>query len=111
MSKIIQCVSLIGIFLLYSLTGIFTKAASEYVFMSWPYLLWIGGTICILGVYAILWQQIISRIPVSEAYMFKGTSLVFVLILSHLIFGEAITWTNILGAIIIVGGIALYAKA
>ena len=65
----------------------------------------------VLGVYAVLWQQILNRMPVSDAYMFKGTSLIFILILSFIFFGEAITVTNIIGAALIIGGIALNAKS
>lgn len=103
--------SLLGINLIYAFTSIFTKLASEQAFLSMPYLLWICGAICVMGVYAVLWQQIIKRMELSVAYMFKGTSLIFVLLLSALIFGEAITPQNIVGAMFIIVGIVMYAKA
>ena len=101
----------IGSFLIYSLASLFTKSASAYPFLSWPYIAFVAGAVLVLGVFAILWQQIIKRIPISDAYMFKGTSLIFVLLLSHLFFGETITLTNCIGAAIIIAGIALYAKS
>ncbi len=64
-----------------------------------------------MGLYAILWQQIITRMELSVAYMFKGTSLIFVLLLSALIFGEAITPQNIVGAMFIIVGIVMFARA
>lgn len=64
-----------------------------------------------MGIYAILWQQVITRMPLSTAYMFKGTSLIFVLLISALLFGEPITTTNIIGSVIIISGIGLFAKA
>ena len=64
-----------------------------------------------MAIYALLWQQVLARVPLSTAYIFKGTSLVFVLLLSALLFDEEITLTNILGSIIIITGIALYARA
>ena len=103
--------ALIGAFLIYSFAPILSKAASAHGFLSLPYLLYLGGAILTLGVYAIVWQQIIKRIPVSDAYMFKGTYIIFVLLLSHFLFGEAITIQNCIGAAIIIVGIALYAKA
>ncbi len=102
---------LIGVNLVYACTSIFTKMASRQEMLSWPYLLWIAGAIMVMGLYALLWQQIITRMPVSTAYMFKGTSLVFVLLFSALLFGEMITITNIIGSMIIVLGIILFAKA
>ena len=103
--------SLIGIYAIYACTAIFTKMASRQEMLSWPYLFWIAGAVGVLGVYAVLWQQIIKRMPLSTAYMFKGMSLVFVLLISALLFGEAITTSNLIGSAIIIIGIVLYAKA
>jgi len=103
--------SLIGINIIYALLGIFTKTASMHPFLSWEYVIWFIGALLVMGIYAILWQQILKDIELSTAYMFKGTSLVFVMLLAALIFGETITYTNILGVILIIVGIALFAKA
>lgn len=110
MSKIATYCALVGINLVYACETIFSKFASQQEIMSAKYLLGLGGAICVMGLYAILWQQILKRIELSTAYMFKGTSLIFVMLLAALIFSEAITWTNILGAVIIIAGITMYAK-
>lgn len=102
---------LVGVNLVYACTSIFTKMASRQKMLSWPYLLWIAGAIGVMGVYAILWQQVIKRMPLSTAYMFKGTSLIFILLISWLMLGEAITINNVIGSVIIILGIALFAKA
>lgn len=102
---------LVGVNLVYACTSIFTKMASRQKMLSWPYLLWIAGAIGVMGVYAILWQQVIKRMPLSTAYMFKGTSLIFILLISGLMLGEAITINNVIGSVIIILGIALFAKA
>jgi drug/metabolite transporter (DMT)-like permease len=102
---------LIGVNLIYACTSIFTKMASQQEMLSLPYLLWISGAVGVMGVYAMLWQQVIARMPLSTAYMFKGTSLVFVLLISILLFGEAITLNNVIGSAIIILGIVLFAKA
>lgn len=103
--------ALIGVNLIYACTSICTKMASRQEMLSWPYLFWIAGAIGVMGVYALLWQQVIVRMPISTAYMFKGTSLIFVLLFSVLLFGEAITLNNVIGAVIIIAGIILFAKA
>lgn len=103
--------SLVGINLIYAFTAIFTKSASQHQFLSFPYILWLVGAVAVMGVYALLWQQVIKRMPIAEAYMFKGTSLIFVLLLSALIFGEAITLSNIIGAVVIIVGIVIYARS
>ena len=102
--------SFIGVNFVYACTSICTKMASRHEMLSWPYLFWIAGAIGVMGVYALLWQQVIARMSLSTAYMFKGTSLIFVLLFSALLFGEAITLNNVIGAGIIILGIILFAK-
>ena len=111
MRKWIIYIVLIGINMLYACVSIFTKYASQQEFMSWNYMLGLIGAIGAMGLYAILWQQVLKRIELSIAYMFKGTSLIFVMLLAYVLFGEQITWNNIVGAIIIVGGIVLFANS
>lgn len=108
--KIRHIASLIGINLLYACVTLFTKYASQQEFMSLSYCLGLAGAIAVMGVYAIGWQQILKRVELSTAYMFKGTSLVFVMLLAYMLFGEQITLNNLLGASVIIIGIALYAK-
>ncbi len=105
-----QAILLLSVYLLYSLTGVCTKWASAGEFLSWQYILGIGGAVLILGVYAILYQQILKKIPLTTAYMFKGSGVIFTLLYSVLLFGEIITWPNIIGAILIIVGITLFAR-
>ena len=100
----------LGAFLVYSFASVFSKWASQAEFLSWAYLLRLAGAVAVLGVYAIMWQQIIKRMPVSDAYMFKGSTIIFVLLLSWLLFGESISLQNGIGAAVIVAGMYLYAK-
>ena len=111
MRKWLPYLGVVGAFLVYSFASVFTKWASMADVLTLPYILRIAGAVAVLGIYAILWQQIIKRMPVSDAYMFKGTSIIFILLLSHLLFGEVISVTNIIGAVLIIGGIALNAKS
>ena len=102
--------ALVGINLLYACVTLFTKYAAQHEFLSWQYFVGLCGAIGVMGAYAICWQQILKRIELGTAYMFKGTSLIFVMLLAFAVFGEAITTMNILGACVIIVGIALYAK-
>lgn len=103
--------ALIGVNMLYACVGICTKMASLQQFLSWQYLLWFGGAVAIIGLYAILWQQILRRVELSTAYMFKGTTLIFTMLIAALLFGESITLPNIIGSIIIITGITLLARS
>lgn len=102
---------LLLVYLFYSTVSLATKFTSLQEFLSLKYFLGLAIVVAMLGVYAIIWQQVLKRIELTTAYMFKGTSLVFVLLFSALIFNETITVWNIVGASLIVGGIVWFAKA
>lgn len=110
MKSITKYSVLVGINFLYACVTLFTKYAAQQEFMSMPYCLALCGAIGVMGMYAICWQQVLKQIDLSTAYMFKGTSLIFVILLAYALFGEAITMMNIIGAIVILLGIILYAK-
>lgn len=101
---------LVGINLLYAFVTLFTKYAAQHEFFSMSYCMGLCGAIGVMGAYAICWQQILKRIDLSTAYMFKGTSLIFVMLLAFVIFRETITLYNIIGATVIILGIILYAR-
>ena len=101
---------MVGINLLYACVGICTKMAAMSEPLSWPYLLWFIGAVGIIGAYAVLWQQVLRRVELSTAYMFKGTTLIFTMLIAALFFGESITVMNIIGSVIIVTGITLLAR-
>ena len=103
-------VILIGINLLYACVSLFTKYTSQQEFLSWRYICGLAGAVGVMGIYAILWQLVLKRVELSLAYMFKGTSIVFVMLLAYWLFSEQITWNNIIGAMIIILGIVLYAN-
>lgn len=103
-------IALIGVNLLYAGSSVFSKFASQQEFLSLKYCLGIAGAIGVMGAYAICWQQILKRVELSTAYMFKGTSLIFIMLFAFALFGEQITATNIIGAVVIVGGIMLFSR-
>ncbi len=100
MLTVLKYIALIGTFFIYTTSGVFSKLASQQDFVSLLYLVFLCGSVAVLGIYAVLWQQIIKRMDVSLAYMFKGTGVVFGLMLALFVFGEAITTTNMVGAAI-----------
>ena len=110
MLSILKYIALVGTFFIYTTSGVFSKLASQRVFLSPGNIAFLACTVGVLSIYAVLWQQIIKRMDVSLAYMFKGTGVVFALLLAHYVFGEAITTTNMVGAAIIICGITLYAR-
>lgn len=111
MFKLKDILILVGVNMIYACTGICTKMAAQQEQFSWPYLLWFGGAVAIIGVFAILWQQVLRRIDLGTAYMFKGTTLIFTMLIAALLFGEQITIPNIIGSVIIITGITILSRA
>lgn len=109
-SKSTTYLSLVAVNLLYACVTVFTKYASRQEFMTVSYCLFLVGAVGVMGLYAICWQQVLRRIELSKAYMFKGTSLIFVMLLAYILFGERITAGNVIGAAVIISGIVLFAK-
>ena len=77
MFTVLKYIALIGTFFIYTTSGVFSKLASQREFLSLGYIAFLVCTVGVLGIYAVLWQQIIKRMDVSLAYMFKGTGVVF----------------------------------
>jgi drug/metabolite transporter (DMT)-like permease len=111
MISFLKYLALIGTFFIYTSSGVFSKLASQQSVLSIKYLAYISCTIGVLGFYAILWQQIIKRMHISKAYMFKGLTAIFGLLLAHFIFGETISMKNAIGATVTILGITLFARA
>lgn len=96
---------------LFSLSGIMSKLASRYEFMSAGFILCYGAMIGILGVYALGWQQVIKRLPLTTAYANRAMTIVWGLIWGALIFQENMSAPKIIGAAIVLAGVVLYALA
>ncbi len=96
--------------LILSLVGIFAKKASAVGFLSVEFITYYCLIIFIMGVYAILWQQIIKKFELSVAYANKGTVIIWTFIWAVLFFQETITVNNILGAVLVIAGIVLVFK-
>lgn len=98
---------LIFTFIAYSFTGIFSKLASLQESMSIAYLSSFAGSIAVLGLYAILWQKVLSFMPLNKAFLCKSVTLILGLLVAHFVFSEVITLCNIIGAAFILGGLVV----
>jgi len=96
--------------ILLSLAGIFAKKASMVNFLSNKFVIYYSLEIFIIGIYAILWQQIIKKFELSLAYANKGVLIIWTFIWALLFFQETVTINNILGAILIIAGIVMVFK-
>ncbi len=103
--KLKQIAILQSIILIYTLSTVAAKFASGYEFLSRGFLFCYGIEILILGVYAILWQQIIKRFDISIAYANKAAGIFWSIVWATLFFKEQVTWKNVLGIVVVFIGI------
>ena len=96
--------------LIYSVTIVLSKLAAGYDFLSLGYIICYGGMVAVLGIYAILWQQVIKRFEPSVAYSHKSVTVIWALIISAVLFGESITFGNIIGTALIVTGVVMVSQ-
>ncbi len=89
---------------IYTLSGVAAKQAAMYETMSWPFLFFYGAEIAVLGIYAILWQQMIKRFDLSIAYANRSMAILWSLVWAVIFFGEVITIKNIIGVLIVLAG-------
>lgn len=94
----------------YSFSGVFSKKAAGEAFLSFRFCLFYGGIILLLGVYAVFWQQIIKRMPLTTAYANKAVTVIWGLVWSILLFQDRITLKKIIGAAIVMVGIIIYSR-
>ncbi|MBR3249599.1 MAG: transporter [Clostridia bacterium] len=93
-----------AIILVYTLASVAAKFASGEEFLSFKFIVFYGLEIFILGVYAILWQQIIKKFEISIAYANRAMALLWSLVWAVVFFHETITIKNVIGVIIVVIG-------
>jgi len=94
MKKIKTTLLLHGILMLYSMGGIFSKLAGAEPILSFKFCLYYGMIIGILGIYAIGWQQIIKRMPLTTAFANKAVTVVWDLFGALFFSGSRSPWES-----------------
>lgn len=97
--------------MIYSMSGICSKLAANERFLSLKFCILYGLVIALLGFYAIGWQQIIKRLPLTTAFANKAVTVVWGLVWGLIIFHESITIGKVVGALMVIAGIVIYALA
>jgi len=90
-----------------SFSSVFIKLAGKQEFLSVYFILYYVLALFCLGVFAVMWQIILEKLPLSTAYMRKGVTYVLIMIWSVVLFGEHITVWNIIGCILIIAGVTV----
>ena len=95
------------ILFLYSFGSVFSKLASRLSFGTFEFFIYYGIVIFILGIYALLWQQILKKVSITTAFANKAVVVIWGMFWGKLIFKEDISFNMIIGAIIIFIGILM----
>ncbi len=106
--------ALIGLHLLlavYSLSDVCSKTAAGAPFMSFRFLFFYGCVLGLLGVYAIGWQQVIRRLPLTVAFANRAVTVVWGVVWGVLFFREQVSPLRLVGAALIMAGVVLFARA
>lgn len=93
-----------GVILLYTISSVMSKEASASGGNMLRFLFFFGMEFVILGVYAILWQQMIKRFELSVAYANRSMAVVWSMVWAVVFFHDTITVQNVLGIILVVAG-------
>jgi len=94
-------------FLLYSFYTVLGKIAAKYNSFSTKWCIYYCLIICLLALYAILWQQVLKKITLSVAICNKAITIVWGMTFSHFLFNEEITLKKIIAVCVILAGIIL----
>ena len=100
----LEIIAVQAIVAIYSISTVVAKFASQQAFFSMRFLLLYGMEILCLGIYAILWQQVIKYMEISVAYANRAIGLLWTLLFATLFFRERITVQNVIGVIIVIAG-------
>lgn len=95
--------------LLFSVTGIFSKLAANSINMHGVLykdtFIFAGLMILNCAVYALFWQRNLKNFEINVAYAHRSVYNIWSLLWAALIFSEKVTVGNIIGTVLIIGGI------
>ena len=97
--------------LFYSMGGICSKMASNEKLFSIRFLIYYGILLLILFIYAIGWQQILKRLPLTTAFSNKAVTVVWGIVWGFIFFGEQVSLLKAIGAVLIIVGVVLFTYA
>ncbi|MCL2222458.1 MAG: EamA family transporter [Oscillospiraceae bacterium] len=97
-------------YLLYSITMVVAKFAGEHPIYSMQALGLYALAFTLFGCFAIIWQQVLKRLPLTVAHANRAVTILYGMIFGAVLFSETISLNMIIGALIIVAGIVLMVK-
>lgn len=93
-----------GVIIIYTISSVMSKEASASKGNLLRFGFFFGMEFVVLGVYAVLWQQMIKRFELSVAYANRSMAVVWSMVWAVVFFHDAITVQNIIGVVLVVAG-------
>ena len=91
-----------------SVTGVCSKTAAGYSFLSAGFIFFYGLSLLILFIYAIGWQQVLKRTDLTAAYSARAASVIWGLFWGVVVFHEKLSLAKIIGIALVIAGLVLY---
>lgn len=110
-SKLKYYVLLHVLLAVYSLSGVCSKLAGQHEFLSFWFVFFYVLILLNLGVYAIVWQQLLKHLDLTTAFCNKAVSIIWGILWGVMIFHETISWNMIVGAVIVICGVVIVVKS
>ena len=104
LKKLKNILLLQGVVIIYTISSIMSKNASANRGNFMRFLFFFGMEFVVLGIYAMLWQQIIKRFELSIAYANRSMAVVWSMVWAVVFFHNEITINNIIGVFLVVAG-------
>ena len=105
--KIKNIILLQLIVIIYTINSIIGKLSAGEEFMSMRFILFYVAEVGVLGIYALLWQQMIKRFDLSIAYANRAMALIWSAVWAVVIFHESLSIKNIIGILLVIAGTAV----
>ena len=102
--KIKNIILLQLIVIIYTINSIIGKLSAGEEFMSMRFILFYVAEVGGLGIYALLWQQMIKRFDLSIAYANRAMALIWSAVWAVVIFHESLSIKNIIGILLVIAG-------
>ena len=102
--KIKNIILLQLIVIIYTINSIIGKLSAGEEFMSTRFILFYVAEVGVLGIYALLWQQMIKRFDLSIAYANRAMALIWSAVWAVVIFHESLSIKNIIGILLVIAG-------
>lgn len=109
-SKIQNMILLEVAFFIYALSSLCSKTASSNSQSIWHTLFFYGLSLAMLGVYAIIWQQVLKKMELTKSFSNKGITIVWGILFGSIFFHETITIGMVIGSMFVIAGIILMMK-